>query len=178
MRMWRFCGVLRSNQVTHQVIRSGRENDNSERPRIATNTRPDRCNLWDSFLKNLANGLGPFFIRIVTNWGFQKLVRYNLNRKSLHSNMIRYRSRGGYSTDAWVGRCGPGVQTLTLFKTQLSDFPILFETEFKIFRPYLRHLTQNHTLFKARMKYDYNTFLLYFNALAITIYLRHHGITI
>ena len=28
---------------------------------------------------------------------------------------------GGYSTDAWVGRCGPGVQTLTLFKTQFSD---------------------------------------------------------
>ena len=30
---------------------------------------------------------------------------------------------GGYSTDAWVGRCGAGVQTLTLFKTQFSDFP-------------------------------------------------------
>ena len=49
---------------------------------------------------------------------------------------------GGYSTDALVGRCGPGVQTLTLFKTQFSDFHIPFETEFKIFRPYLRHLTQ------------------------------------
>ena len=59
---------------------------------------------------------------------------------------------GGYSTDAWVGRCGLGVQTLTLFKTQFSDFPIAFKTEFKIFRPYLRHLTQNHTLFKTRMK--------------------------
>ena len=49
---------------------------------------------------------------------------------------------GGYSTDAWVARRGPGVQTLTLFKTQFSDFHIPFETEFKIFRPYLRHLTQ------------------------------------
>ena len=49
---------------------------------------------------------------------------------------------GGYSTDALVGRCGPGVQTLTPFKTQFSDFHIPFETELKIFRPYLRHLTQ------------------------------------
>ena len=31
---------------------------------------------------------------------------------------------GGYSTDAWVGRCGPGAQTLILFTTQISDFPI------------------------------------------------------
>ena len=30
---------------------------------------------------------------------------------------------------ACVGRCGPGVQTLTLFKTQFSDFHIPFETE-------------------------------------------------
>ena len=59
---------------------------------------------------------------------------------------------GGYSTNAWVGRYGPGVQTLTLFKTQFSDFPLPFKPEFKIFRPFLRHLTQNHTLFKTRMK--------------------------
>ena len=59
---------------------------------------------------------------------------------------------GEYSTDAWVGRCGQCVQTLTLFKIQFSDFLIPFKTEFKIFRPYLRHLTQNHTLFKTRMK--------------------------
>ena len=59
---------------------------------------------------------------------------------------------GGYSTDAWVGRCSPSIQTLTLFKTQFSDFPIPFKTEFKIFRPYLRHLPQNDTLFRIRMK--------------------------
>ena len=62
------------------------------------------------------------------------------------------RGGGGYSTDAWVGRWGPGVQTLTPFKTQFSDFPIPFKTEFKIFRPFLRHLSQNHTLFKTRIK--------------------------
>ena len=67
---------------------------------------------------------------------------------------------GRNPTDAWVGRCGAGVQTLTLFKTQFSDFPIPFKTEFKIFRPFLRHLTQNHTLFKTRMKLEYTSFLL------------------
>ena len=36
----------------------------------------------------------------------------------------------------------PGCSTLTLFKTQFSDFHTPFETEFKIFRLYLRHLTQ------------------------------------
>ena len=41
----------------------------------------------------------------------------------------------GYSKDAWVGRCDPGVQTLTLFKTQFSDFHIPFETEFKFSDP-------------------------------------------
>ena len=33
-----------------------------------------------------------------------------------------------------------------------SDFPIPFKTEFKIVRPFLRHLTPNHTLIKTRMK--------------------------
>ena len=36
---------------------------------------------------------------------------------------------GGYSKDVWEGRCGPGVEALTLFKTQLSHFTILFKTE-------------------------------------------------
>ena len=47
----------------------------------------------------------------------------------------------------------------------------------RIFRPYLRHLTQKHTLFKIRMNWEYSSFLLCFNAMAITICLRHHGIT-
>ena len=33
---------------------------------------------------------------------------------------------GGHSTDVWVGMCGSGAQTLTLFKTEISDFPTLF----------------------------------------------------
>ena len=50
---------------------------------------------------------------------------------------------GWYSTDAWYGGAARGVETLTLFKTQFSDFTVLFKTECEIFRPYLRHLTQN-----------------------------------
>ena len=36
---------------------------------------------------------------------------------------------GGNQTDAWVGRCGPGVETLTLFKTQFPDRAIPFKSE-------------------------------------------------
>ena len=42
-------------------------------------------------------------------------------------------SRGRYSTEVWVGRCGWGTQTLTLFKTEISYFPTLFETEISYF---------------------------------------------
>ena len=54
-------------------------------------------------------------------------------------------ARGGHSADSRVGRCGPGVLTLTLFKTKISDFATLFKTDFRFFVPCLRHLTQHHT---------------------------------
>ena len=41
---------------------------------------------------------------------------------------------GGDSTDAWVGSCHRGAQTLTLFKAQIPDFPTLFKTELRFFR--------------------------------------------
>lgn len=47
---------------------------------------------------------------------------------------------------SWVGRCGPAPHTLTVFKTNIADFPTLFKTEFRFLIPRLRHLTQNHTL--------------------------------
>ena len=47
---------------------------------------------------------------------------------------------GGYLTESRVGRCGPAAQTLTLFKTQISDFPTLFKTECQFLIPCLRHL--------------------------------------
>ena len=47
---------------------------------------------------------------------------------------------GGYLTESQVGRCGPAAQTLTLFKTRISDFPTLFKTECQFLIPCLRHL--------------------------------------
>jgi len=53
-----------------------------------------------------------------------------------------------HSTDAWVGSCAPGAQTLTLFKTQIADFATLFRQHLDFFRTSLvRHETQNHTQF-------------------------------
>ena len=46
--------------------------------------------------------------------------------------------RAEYSTDARVGRCSQGTETLTLFKIHVSEFPT--QTEFTFFRPCLRHL--------------------------------------
>ena len=40
---------------------------------------------------------------------------------------------GGYSIYPWVGRCGAAPNTLTLFKTNIADFPTLFKTEFWFF---------------------------------------------
>ena len=56
---------------------------------------------------------------------------------------------GGYSIYPWVGRYGAPPHTLTLFKTNIADFPTLFKTEFRFLIPYLRHLTRNHTLCKT-----------------------------
>ena len=49
----------------------------------------------------------------------------------------------------WVGRCGAAPHTLTLFKTNVADFPTLFKTEFRFLIPCSRHLTRNHTLCKT-----------------------------
>ena len=48
---------------------------------------------------------------------------------------------GGYSIYPWVGRCGAVPHTLTLFKTNIADFPTLFKTEFRFLIPCLRHLS-------------------------------------
>ena len=44
---------------------------------------------------------------------------------------------GGYSTYAWVGRCGPATHTLSLFNINIADFPTLFKTEFRSLIPCL-----------------------------------------
>ena len=48
---------------------------------------------------------------------------------------------GGYSIYPCVGRCGAAPHTLTLFKTNIADFPTLFKTEFRLLIPCFRHLT-------------------------------------
>ena len=40
----------------------------------------------------------------------------------------------------WMGRCGPAPHTLTLFKTNITDFPTMFKTELRFLIPCLRHL--------------------------------------
>ena len=71
-----------------------------------------------------------------------QLVLYTCVKRYVHSDP----GGGGYSIYPWVGRCGPALHTLTLFKTKFTDFPTLFKTEFRFLIPCLRHLTRNHTL--------------------------------
>ena len=58
---------------------------------------------------------------------------------------------GGHSVEARLGKCGQGAWNLTLFKTQIFDFGTLFKTKFRFLVLHLRHLTQHHTPFSARM---------------------------
>ena len=64
----------------------------------------------------------------------------------LHVNLNSdARGGGGYSTYPWVGRYGAAPHTLTLFKTNIANFPTHFKTEFRFLIPCLRHLTQFNT---------------------------------
>ena len=51
-------------------------------------------------------------------------------------------TRGRYAKDVWVGRCGWGAQSLTLFKTEISNFPSLFKTTSRFLRPRLDTFNQ------------------------------------
>ena len=53
-----------------------------------------------------------------------------------------YISRGGYSIYPWVGRCGAAPHTLTLFKTNIADFPTLFNSEFRFVNTLFKNLTR------------------------------------
>ena len=64
----------------------------------------------------------PYRIKETHSW--QCYVTCNIVMWEKVSPWIKRGERGGYSTDTWVGRCGPGAQTLILFTTQISDFPI------------------------------------------------------
>ena len=45
---------------------------------------------------------------------------------------------GWYLIYPWVGRCGAAPHTLTLFKTNTTDFPTLFKKAFQFLIPCLR----------------------------------------
>ena len=47
---------------------------------------------------------------------------------------------GGVLDISLGGGCGAAPHTLTLFKTNVVDFPTLFKTEFRFLIPCLRHL--------------------------------------
>ena len=69
---------------------------------------------------------------------------------------------GGYSIYPWVGRCGAAPHTLTLFKTNIADFPGLFKTEFRFLTPCLRHLInirdcKNFAVYRPRKEILFKT---------------------
>ena len=50
------------------------------------------------------------------------------SNKTNADGVIEPRGGGGYSIYPWVGRSGAAPHTLTLFKTNIADFPTLFKT--------------------------------------------------
>ena len=50
---------------------------------------------------------------------------------------------GGYSIYPWMGRCGAAPHYLTLFKTNIADFPTLFKTEFRFFNTLFKTFNPN-----------------------------------
>ena len=62
-------------------------------------------------------------------------------RISLAIQEVKRPGGGGYTIYPWVGRCGAAPHTLTLFKTNIADFPTLLKTEFRFLIPCLRHLS-------------------------------------
>ena len=56
------------------------------------------------------------------------------------SQELRWTPGGGGILDISLGGgCGAAPHTLTLFKTNIADFPTLFKTEFRFLIPCLRH---------------------------------------
>ena len=55
--------------------------------------------------------------------------------KKFSSQLVNFTPGGGggwgHSIYPLVGKCGAAPHTLTLFKTNIADFPTLFKTEFR-----------------------------------------------
>ena len=85
---------------------------------------------------------GLTLIRCTPNFDIQHKVSLYCKSKHLlpiFNNKVRVKARGAYSIYPWVGRCGTAPHTLTLFKTNIADFPTHFKTEFRFLIPCLRH---------------------------------------
>ena len=102
-------------------------------------SRPFHWNRTCTFRETLA------IERFHVTWSLSKIQTWRGTKVFI---LIRHKRRyipgGGYSIYTWVGRCGAAPHTLTLFKTNIADFPTLFKTEFWFFntRPCVRHLTR------------------------------------
>ena len=46
-----------------------------------------------------------------------------VSEEVLELSFFKARGGGGYSINPWVGRSGAAPHTLTLFKTNIADFP-------------------------------------------------------
>ena len=53
-----------------------------------------------------------------------------------------------------MGRCGTAPHTLTLFKTNIADFPTLFKTEFRFFNNLFKTFNLNiNILFQTKIRW-------------------------
>ena len=83
----------------------------------------------------------PVFIEVrEVNSSSHLLTKYTKVQRSILTG-LKARGGGEYSIYPWVGRCSAAPHTLTLFKTNIADFPTLFKTEFRFLIPCLRHLS-------------------------------------
>ena len=120
------------------------------------------CNIWSC--KPTGDTSGQTFL-MPTKCGEWRLANYFLGVLSIFesgyimatretvsfcfpSGNIEGRSRGnktpgGYSIYPSVGRCGTAPHTLTLFKTNIADFPTLFKTEFRFFNTLFKTFNTN-----------------------------------
>ena len=72
-------------------------------------------------------------------------LEFRTNKQYPYSQQAPGGGGGGYSMYPWLGRCDTAPHTLTLFKTNIADFPTHFKTEFRFLIPCLRRLTQFKT---------------------------------
>ena len=82
----------------------------------------------------------PVFIEVrEVNSSSHLLTKYTKIQRVILTGL---KDRGGdYSIYPLVGRCNAAPHTLTLFKTNIADFPTLFKIEFRFLIACLRHLS-------------------------------------